>query len=441
MVVGALGGALLGAPTASGACTSFDKAEAFQGTSGTSFRATISRSDTSGDTTTVSLDRSASDLRVDLNVKGSSSVSTFFNGRLTGGAVSVNDHYTYATSSETIIGSQSASGPTDAEGSGAQLIRVPGTCNYVLWLEWATYTTETGQWPDPPDSNPSVFGVAHTPPRPIPADLNLSGTATVTAHYDAPHGYLPWYEIGSDSYGQQFDELYRCYPSSCGPSDEPEGTATITWNLSPLKSNCVVPKLKGDTVAQATTALHKANCTVGKVTSKRSATMPKGRVISSSPAAGQKLKVGAKVDLVISGPPCVVPHLIGDFASDAPSLLQAARCTQGKVTKKYSASVAKGKIISTSPSAGSKLYYGAPVAITVSLGPPYCSVPKFLPGNTLAKAMSLLHNGNNFCTIGTIIHQASSKFAKGTVITSNPKPGKKKLPAGTVVDLTLSSGP
>ena len=444
IAVGALGGALLVAPTAASACPSLAKAEAFQGTASTSFSATASGDDNNLGTTTVSLSRSADALRIDLSIVGSSAVGTVFEGAATGGAVNVNDHYTDSNPDGTTTGAQSASGPTDPNSS-AQLVTVAGTCDYQLFLGWGIHTTEMGQWPNPPDTNPSVDGNAQTPPTPIPVDMNISGTATVPAYGGAPANMgKPFYEIGSDAFAQEFETLSECHSvvtSSCGPNDQPEGTATISWNLSPLKNNCVVPKLKGDTVAQATNALHKANCTVGKVTSKPSSTIPKGHVISSSPAAGQKLKVGAKVNLLISGPPCLVPHLIGDFASDAPNLLHAANCTLGKVTKKYSASVAKGKIISSSPSAGSKLYYGSPVAITVSLGPPHCSVPKFLPGNPLTKAKNLLHSTSNFCTIGTITHQASSKFAKGTVITSNPKPGKKKLPAGTVVALTISSGP
>jgi beta-lactam-binding protein with PASTA domain len=420
------------------------KAEAFQGTASTSFSATASGDDNNLGTTTVSLSRSADALRIDLNFVGSSAVGTAFEGSATGGAVSVKDLYTDSNPDGTTTGAQSASGPTLPQSS-ALLVTVPGTCDYQLSLSWGIDTTETGQWPNPPDTNPSVDGNAHTPPRPIPADLNLSGTATVPAYDAGPNGYgKPYYEIGSDPFAQEFETLSECHAviaSNCGPNDQPEGAATISWNLSPLKNNCVVPKLKGDTVAQATTALHKANCVVGKVTSKVSLTTPEGRVISSSPNAGKKLKVGAKVDLVISGPPCRVPHLIGDSASGAPSLLHVARCALGKVAKKYSASVAKGKIISSSPSAGSKLYFGAPVAITVSLGRPYCSVPKFLPGVPLAHAKVLLANTNNFCTIGTITYRASSTFAKGTVITSKPKPGTKKLPAGTLVALTISSGP
>lgn len=63
---------------------------------------------------------------------------------------------------------------------------------------------------------------------------------------------------------------------------------------------CVVPKLKGLGVAAAKHALQAAHCSVGKVKTRNSANVPKGRVISSSPAAGSEDTAGAKVALKIS---------------------------------------------------------------------------------------------------------------------------------------------
>ena len=62
---------------------------------------------------------------------------------------------------------------------------------------------------------------------------------------------------------------------------------------------CIVPKLKGDTLKKAKSALRKADCKLGKVT-KRAAKVRKGRVISSKPKARTKHKAGTKVALTIS---------------------------------------------------------------------------------------------------------------------------------------------
>src|SRR3954463_2141652 len=69
-----------------------------------------------------------------------------------------------------------------------------------------------------------------------------------------------------------------------------------TW---PQKAHtkCLVPKLKGKTLASARKAIDKAHCSVGKVTKVKSSPENKGRVISQSPKPGKHLPKGSKVAL------------------------------------------------------------------------------------------------------------------------------------------------
>jgi hypothetical protein len=72
---------------------------------------------------------------------------------------------------------------------------------------------------------------------------------------------------------------------------------------------CVVPNVAGKTLAAAKTALANAHCAVGTVTQAASTKVPKGDVISQSPAAGKQLAYGSKVSLVVSsGPPTARPR-------------------------------------------------------------------------------------------------------------------------------------
>lgn len=211
---------------------------------------------------------------------------------------------------------------------------------------------------------------------------------------------------------------------------------------------CNVPALKGKKLAAAKKALKKANCGVGKVTNKASATVAKGKVISSKPGKGAKKKAGTKVKLTVSsgkkaasGKSCKVPAVKGKTLAAAKSALKKANCAVGKVTDKASSTVAKGRVISSSPKAGTKHKAGTKVALTVSSGktPPKktCTVPNVV-GDTLAAAKAALTKAN--CSTGTVTNKASSKVAKGKVISSSPKAGTKH-PAGTKVKLTVSSGP
>lgn len=63
---------------------------------------------------------------------------------------------------------------------------------------------------------------------------------------------------------------------------------------------CVVPKVKGKTLAAARTSIAKHHCTVGKVTKAFSTRVKKGHVISQSPSPGKSLPAGSKVKLVVS---------------------------------------------------------------------------------------------------------------------------------------------
>ena len=65
----------------------------------------------------------------------------------------------------------------------------------------------------------------------------------------------------------------------------------------------------------------------------------------------------------------------GKTLAAAKKALKKANCGVGTVTRKASSTVAKGKVISTKPGAGTKHKAGTKVKLTVSSGPGY-SVPK-----------------------------------------------------------------
>ena len=73
----------------------------------------------------------------------------------------------------------------------------------------------------------------------------------------------------------------------------------IRINLLPKSSakRCVVPKLRGLTLAQANGLLHSAGCALGRVT--RPATPPNGqpKVVGQAPAAKKRLPSGARVNV------------------------------------------------------------------------------------------------------------------------------------------------
>jgi hypothetical protein len=81
-------------------------------------------------------------------------------------------------------------------------------------------------------------------------------------------------------------------PAHPGPTATPPPTAQ--------PPRCKVPRLKGKTLRAARRALRRAHCRAGRVTRRRSRTVRRGRVISTSPRAGRIRPNGTKVRIKLS---------------------------------------------------------------------------------------------------------------------------------------------
>lgn len=77
-------------------------------------------------------------------------------------------------------------------------------------------------------------------------------------------------------------------------------TASFAKSPAPPGARCVVPNLKGKTLAKARSALAAAHCALGKVRRPKGAKLSHLRVRSFSPAAGSTLPAGSKVALKLA---------------------------------------------------------------------------------------------------------------------------------------------
>jgi len=84
-----------------------------------------------------------------------------------------------------------------------------------------------------------------------------------------------------------------------GPPPPPPPPAPPPPPPPPPRARCVVPRVKGKTLAAAKRRIRVAHCSVGSIKRTYSRTR-KGLVISQKPAPGKKLAAGAKVRLVVS---------------------------------------------------------------------------------------------------------------------------------------------
>jgi hypothetical protein len=95
--------------------------------------------------------------------------------------------------------------------------------------------------------------------------------------------------------------------ATLNPSADPKlGVTFISVTFSPKPSpppthttTCVVPKVKGKSLAAAKKAIRSHHCSVGKITKVTSTKRNRGHVVSQSPKPGQHLKEGSKVALKV----------------------------------------------------------------------------------------------------------------------------------------------
>jgi Glucodextranase, domain B/PASTA domain len=77
---------------------------------------------------------------------------------------------------------------------------------------------------------------------------------------------------------------------------------TVVYQPAPV-ATCKVPRTKGLKLAAAERALRRAHCRVGKIKRVRSAKIGRGRVMSSTPRSGRRLRAGARIELFVSRGP------------------------------------------------------------------------------------------------------------------------------------------
>jgi eukaryotic-like serine/threonine-protein kinase len=102
---------------------------------------------------------------------------------------------------------------------------------------------------------------------------------------------------------------------------EPRGTR-IVLDLSQGQRTATVPQIIGMTRQQAELALQNSGLEAGDVTQRESPT-PRGQVLSSTPAAGQRTPLPSEVSFVVSSGPgqLAVPDVTGQTYSSAAQLL------------------------------------------------------------------------------------------------------------------------
>lgn len=145
--------------------------------------------------------------------------------------------------------------------------------------------------------------------------------------------------------------------------------STVKGTVSSGKKTVTVPDLTGMTQDQAREYLAQVGLQVGNVQTSDDPGQSAGKILSSSPAAGETLNKGESVSITLASGKVALPDtIVGYEQSSVVAALQAL--TLGvTIVEEYSDTLAAGGVLASHPSAGSIVPQGSTVQLTVSKGP------------------------------------------------------------------------
>lgn len=205
-----------------------------------------------------------------------------------------------------------------------------------------------------------------------------------------------------------------------------EGSVAATVSKGPERY--LVPDVIGLAPDQAVAAITDANLATGGRSEEFSDNVVVGAVSSTEPAIGESVRPLTPIDLIISkGPkPVTVPEVVGKRAAAARVSLEDSGLIV-TASSKFSEKVSDGRVISSSPSPGTRVDSGSTVALVVSKGPPPVVVPNLIdmPRKRAIAALAAVGlkakvEAGGFTPLNRVISQspgAGQETPKGSTVT------------------------
>ncbi|EGV04287.1 kinase domain protein [Streptococcus infantis SK970] len=208
--------------------------------------------------------------------------------------------------------------------------------------------------------------------------------------------------------------------------------ASLFWIVSKTPATVEIPKVAGQTVAEAKENLKKANFEIGEEKSEASDTVEEGRVIRTDPDAGSARKEGTKVNLIISSgqQSFKIGNYIGRKSTDVIAELKGKKVPENliKVVEEESSETEAGLVMKQSLPEGTTYDLSKATEITLTVAKKVTSVP--MPSYI---GSSLEFTKNNLIQIVGVkeanievveVSTAPEGTIEDTVVSQTPKPGE-----------------
>ena len=208
--------------------------------------------------------------------------------------------------------------------------------------------------------------------------------------------------------------------------------ASLFWIVSKTPATVEIPKVAGQTVAEAKENLKKANFEIGEEKAEASDTVEEGRVIRTDPDAGSARKEGTKVNLIISSgqQSFKIGNYIGRKSTDVVAELKGKKVPENliKIVEEESSETEAGLVMKQSLPEGTTYDLSKATEITLTVAKKVTSVP--MPSYI---GSSLEFTKNNLIQIVGVkeanievveVSTAPEGTIEDTVVSQSPKPGE-----------------
>ena len=206
--------------------------------------------------------------------------------------------------------------------------------------------------------------------------------------------------------------------------------SSILWIISKTPATVVIPKVAGQTVAEAKETLKNANFEIGEEKSESSDTVEEGRVIRTDPDGGSSRKEGTKINLIVSSgkPSFPIGNYIGRKSSDVVAELKDKKVPENliKIVEEESSETEPGLVMRQSLSEGTTydLSKATEITLTVAKKVTTVSMPYYIGSsleftkNNLIQVVGVKEANIEVVEVSTVLEGT----IEGTVINQSPKP-------------------
>ncbi|CAB5073403.1 unannotated protein [freshwater metagenome] len=235
-------------------------------------------------------------------------------------------------------------------------------------------------------------------------------------------------DIKSRAYDEQIPEDHVISSSPAGGAQVDSGS-TISIVVSKGAERFVVPTLTGLSLAEATNALSDLSLKISTLAEEYDSAIPLGYIVSSTPAAGQKVKRATTIKVVVSKG-VEQMSIISYVNKSSDQALSELTDAGAKVISKnvYSNTVAPGMVVSQNPDGPANIEKGAKVTISISQGPALIKVPNLAKMTSALATKTLEDAGFNNYKINIL-----KAKGPGKVVGQTPKAGSMVKPGTLIV--------